>query len=100
MISKGDIEGLAKLARLDLSESEKETLGKDVSSILNYVSQVSAIVSTHEGPILPPHHNSMRADTPRLAGDPLLGTKEAIRNQFPTIENGYNVVRKIIQKDE
>lgn len=99
MISKEDIEGLATLARIDLSDAEKESLGKDVSSILDYVGQVAAVSGDVAGPVAPAHHNIMRADTPREEGDQLAGKEEAIRAAFPRGEKGYNVVRKILQKD-
>lgn len=100
MISKADIEGLAKLARLDLSDAEKESLGKDVSSILEYVGQVTAVSGVATGPVAPLQHNIMRDDVARPSKDQVAGKEEAIRAQFPTREGDYNVVRKIIQKDE
>jgi aspartyl-tRNA(Asn)/glutamyl-tRNA(Gln) amidotransferase subunit C len=112
MISKSDIEGLAKLARLQLSDAEKESLGKDVSSILDYVGQVAAVSGEAVGPKAPPHHNVMRDDAVRPESDQIAGKEEAVRAQFPTQEparpddtghsggGSYNVVRKIIQKDE
>jgi len=100
MISKEDIEGLARLARLELSEQEKASLQKDVSNILEYVGQVSAVEASASGPTAPAHHNIMREDIVREAGDQLAGKEEAIRAAFPKEEKGYNVVRKIIQKDE
>ena len=100
MISKSDIEGLAKLARLDLSDAEKDSLGKDVSNILEYVGQVAAVSGQNTGSTAPLHHNVMRDDVLRPADDQVAGKEEAIRAQFPTREGDYNVVRKIIQKDE
>ena len=100
MISKGDIENLAQLARLKLKEGEEEALAQDISSILGYVGQVSSFnaESTKEG--TPLQRNVMRGDAPREANDPLAGKEEALRAQFPKREGDYNVVRKIIQKDE
>ncbi|MDP2676435.1 MAG: Asp-tRNA(Asn)/Glu-tRNA(Gln) amidotransferase subunit GatC [bacterium] len=37
MISKKDIEHLAKLARIDVSEAEKEKLAQDLQAVLAYV---------------------------------------------------------------
>ena len=101
MISREDIEGLAKLARLQLTDVEVENLQKDFSSILEYVGQVNAVQTEGAGgaPALPLHHNIMRDDTPRAKGDQLSGKEDAIRAAFPTRKGDYNVVRKIIQKD-
>ena len=104
MISREDIEGLAALARLQLSEAEVVGLQKDVSGILEYVGQVSALQASATGhaptPVAPAHHNIMRADTPRAVDDQLAGQEAAVRAAFPKMEKDYNVVRKIIQKDE
>ena len=91
---------MATLARLKLSEAELESLQKDVSSILTYVGQVSAVSTDATGPEVPLHHNTMRKDEPRDPQDPLAEKEESIRAQFPTREGDFNAVRKILQKDE
>ncbi len=90
---------LAELARLKLSDSEIESLQKDISSILDYVGQV-AKVSGDEATSVPVVHNVMREDVPRSANDIVGGKEELVRLAFPKREGQYNVVRKIIQKDE
>lgn len=99
MISLEDIQKLAALARLKLTPEEEAGLQKDISSILDYVGQVSAVPMPEkkEDPGL--WHNVMREDVPRDGGT-LAGREEALIQAFPTSENNYNVVRKIIQKDE
>ena len=99
MVTKEDIQNLATLARLKLSDTEVESLQKDISSILEYVGQVNA-VSGDEARSTPLLLNVMREDTPRASGDLMAGKEEAVRAAFPKREGGYNVVRKIIQKDE
>jgi aspartyl-tRNA(Asn)/glutamyl-tRNA(Gln) amidotransferase subunit C len=107
MISKEEIDNLATLARLELSDTEKESLGKDISNILEYVGQVSAV--SLQGDALTPGlsqasplttHNVLREDTLREAEDTMAGKEEAVKQAFPKREGEYNVVRKIIQKDE
>ena len=99
MISKDEVLNLAVLARLSLSDEEVASLQKDISSILDYVGQVSE-VALGSAKDVPPVHNVMRADEPRGEADPLAGKELAVRAAFPTREGDYNVVRKIIQKDE
>lgn len=99
MVSKEDIKSLAELARLKVSAAEEETLQKDISNILEYVGQVSAVLA-NEHVEVPLNRNVMRTDTPRAADDPLKGKEEALRVAFPKREGNYNVVRTIIQKDE
>ena len=105
MISKEEIKNLAELARLELTEEETTGLQKDISSILDYVGQVSAASATQKGDtflldkkVSP--FNMMREDTPRETSDPLAGKEEKLREAFPKREKDFNVVRKIIQKDE
>ena len=43
MITKADIEKLAKLSRLKLTEDEKEKYAKDMENILAYVKQIDEI---------------------------------------------------------
>lgn len=100
MISKEDIEGLSQLARLKLKDGEAEALGKDISSILGYVGQVNSFNAESTKTEKPVLRNVARADVPREAGDTLFEKEEKIRAQFPRREGDYNVVRKIIQKDE
>jgi aspartyl-tRNA(Asn)/glutamyl-tRNA(Gln) amidotransferase subunit C len=96
MISKEEVLKLAELARLHLGEGEVESLQKDISSILDYVGQVSAVeapTAADEKPLL---RNALREDE----SSAVLGDPESLQQAFPRTENGFNVVRKIIQKDE
>ncbi len=43
MISKEDVEHIAELARIELTEKEKEKFAKDLSSILNYVDKLNQV---------------------------------------------------------
>jgi|SRR3989344_3990216 len=95
MLSREEVLNLAALARLKLGEGEVESLQKDISNILEYVGQVSAVsVKSEQGSTL--LKNVMREDVPAAT----LGKREELIKAFPKEENGYNVVRKIIQKDE
>lgn len=103
MISREEVLKLAELSRLQLSETEVERLQKDISSILDYVGQVSAVsganVSKQELPS--PHlRNVLREDVPYAEGALMAAKREALLKAFPVREGDYNVVRKIIQKDE
>ena len=99
MLSREEVLNLATLARLKLGEGEVESLQKDISNILEYVATVSAVeipsgpTASNEAPVL---RNVMREDVPAAT----LGKREELIKAFPKEENGYNVVRKIIQKDE
>jgi aspartyl/glutamyl-tRNA(Asn/Gln) amidotransferase C subunit len=100
MISKDEVLNLAGLARLKLTEGEVESLQKDISSILDYVGQVSAAPIETRTDQKPEPRNIMREDSPRDERDTMAHKEESLRAAFPTREGNYNVVRKIIQKDE
>ena len=100
MISKEDIENLATLARLKLKEGEAEALQKDISNILGYVGQVGSFAATAANNKEAAVRNVLREDVPRAETDVMAGKEEAILSQLPKREGNYNVVRKIIQKDE
>jgi aspartyl-tRNA(Asn)/glutamyl-tRNA(Gln) amidotransferase subunit C len=105
MISREEVQQLAELARLRISEDEIRGLQKDISNILDYVGQVSAVSQgeTLESPdikVSPLVHNVMRDDVERKADDVLAGKRASILSQLPKREGDYNVVRKIISKDE
>ena len=95
---------LATLARLKLSDAEVASLQKDISNILEYVGQVSAV--SNQGPTLDQGSsrsdlkNVMREDVPRATDNVMAGKEEVLRSAFPKREGDFNVVRKIIQKDE
>ncbi len=101
MISKEEVQALADLARLKVSEQEAVSLQKDISNILEYVGQISAVSAHTEGaPGVPPNHNVLREDAVRAVDDVLAGKEENIRMEFPRREGDYLVVQKILQKDE
>ncbi len=106
MISREEVLQLASLARLKLADAEVAGLQKDISSILEYVGQISDVAPQGESFLSDSKdspfgsRNVMRDDVPRAEGDPMFGKENKLLLAFPKKENGYNVVRKIIQKDE
>jgi aspartyl/glutamyl-tRNA(Asn/Gln) amidotransferase C subunit len=106
MISKEEVLQLATLARLEVTPAEVESLQKDISNILGYVGQVAAVSVGNAEPEVPLVHNVLRPDVPRLpaqagaAGDTMAGKEAQVVAAFPKREGTFNVVRKIIQKDE
>lgn len=99
MISKEDVIQLAELSRIELTEEEIAALQKDISSILDYVGQVSSVEGSPEKEV-GVHHNIMRDDFPYADDSALKAAREDIVSAFPKRKDDFNVVRKIIQKDE
>ena len=93
MISKKDIENLANLARIRLSDTEKEGLAKDVDSILAYVDQIKAAPIGDFKPEPGMVKNVMREDAvvKTSAED-----RERLLDEVPKREGDFIAVKKIL----
>jgi aspartyl-tRNA(Asn)/glutamyl-tRNA(Gln) amidotransferase subunit C len=77
-LSLDDVRWVAHLARLELSESELETMARQLSSILDYVNQLQQVNTDGVDPLAHPLplQNVFRADEPA----PSLPVDEALAN--------------------
>jgi len=98
-MKKADIEHLATLARIRLSEAELENFESELSSIMTYVSKVSDIVAddTVGEPALGSVHNVFRKDKVTNKPDQY---SEAIMNEMPEKDGRYLQVKKILQTED
>lgn len=93
MINKDDIEHLAKLSRIELSESDKEGLTKDIESILGYVDQLKEVKADLTEKKAGENRNVLREDeNPHESG---IHT-EAILKEAPSIEGDFIKVKNIL----
>lgn len=93
MITRQDIEKLAKLSRLKLSDVEKEKYLKDMESILAYVGQINSAKIKAEKLEAGNAHNIMREDDcPHESG---IFTNALIK-LAPRSENNFVKVKKIL----
>jgi len=96
MISKEEVQHIAKLARLGLTEKEIERFQKELSSILNYIEKLKEVdISEAE----PTSHsievkNVMRDDEARN-GEP--GVRKKIMELAPETKEGYLKVKSILK---
>ncbi|MGD9852918.1 MAG: Asp-tRNA(Asn)/Glu-tRNA(Gln) amidotransferase subunit GatC [Nitrospirales bacterium] len=94
-ISKTEVEKVADLARLDLTESEKSVFGEQLSQILEYVDQLQA-VQTEGIPL-----TSSVAEIPSEWREDIvvqgLSVEEALANA-PESDRGLFLVPKILGK--
>ena len=86
-----DVENLAELARLELSNEEKRQILKDMDSILGYVRQIEEVDLKE---IAPAHDlpNVWREDTAENRSF----NKDLIVGQFPDSQDGFLKVKKIL----
>ncbi len=86
-----DVENLANLARLELSEEEKNDLLNDMKGILDYVKQIESVKLDE---VTPEYNltNAWREDV----SEPREFSRELIIGQFPDAQDGFLKVKKIL----
>ncbi len=96
-ISRQEVENVAKLARLELTETEKSAFTKQLSQILTHVETLKQYDTTGVEPTATvlAQSNIFRADEVR----PSLPVERAVANA-PESAEGFFVVPKIIEERE
>lgn len=92
-ISREDIEHLAKLSRVAVSEEEIERFQGDLEEILGYVSEIKNVSTGELEPVLGEHCNVLRDDTNPHDGGL---HQEDLLNALPDREGNYARVKKIL----
>ena len=92
MITIKDVEHVAKLARLELTEDEKELYTKQLGDVLKYVDQMNEVDTSNVKPMTQviDFVNVMRDD--KVVYEI---TKEELMANAPEVENGFFKVPKI-----
>ncbi len=92
-ISKEQVEHVAMLARLELTEAEKETYTEQLNSILEYAAVLDKLDTKDVPPTAHPLplHNVFRDDVVK----PSISQEEALANA-PDQEDGFFKVPKIV----
>jgi aspartyl-tRNA(Asn)/glutamyl-tRNA(Gln) amidotransferase subunit C len=93
MISREEVEELALLARLRLTEKESERLRGELSAILDYVAELQAVDT--EG--VEPMTHAVPLDCPRRpdVAEPSLSVDEALGGAARVVEDHFAVPRII-----
>jgi aspartyl-tRNA(Asn)/glutamyl-tRNA(Gln) amidotransferase subunit C len=91
---KVDIEKVARLARLELSEEEKVTFGNQLEQILTYMEQLNRLDTTGVEPTSHaiPIHNAFREDEMKPSFN-----QEEVLSISPDQENEHFKVPRIIE---
>ncbi len=96
-ITKDDVEKIATLARLELTEGEMESFTQQLSAILGYIDKLNELDTTDVEPMS--HCSTAGGDTEHARRDdivrPSLGQELATANA-PDAEAGYFKVPKVI----
>jgi aspartyl-tRNA(Asn)/glutamyl-tRNA(Gln) amidotransferase subunit C len=97
MIEVTEVEKLAELARLNISEEEKKELAKEIGSILTYVDQIKkAHLDIDETPRVGQIHNVFREDIVHTTS---AEDRETLLAEAPGREGDFIAVKKIIEQD-
>jgi aspartyl-tRNA(Asn)/glutamyl-tRNA(Gln) amidotransferase subunit C len=92
-MEKKDIEALAKLARVNLTEDEKALFAQDMGSILAYVDRIREVATEDRPAEIDQVRNIFREDIPKEYN---LSQVENIKNQFPDRDGDYLKVKSIL----
>ncbi|HEU4354397.1 MAG TPA: Asp-tRNA(Asn)/Glu-tRNA(Gln) amidotransferase subunit GatC [Actinomycetota bacterium] len=86
-----DIEHVARLARLDLTDEEKRRLAAQLGAILEHAAKVGEVATADVPPTASaiPRANVLRPDEPR----PSLSADEALANAPATVDERFLVPR-------
>lgn len=92
LITIKDVEHVAKLARLELSEEEKIKFASQLSSVIEYMNQLNEVDTTGVEPMAHPYPlgNVMREDKAQYCV-----SKKDLLSNAPDEEDGYFKVPKI-----
>lgn len=95
IMKKDDVQHLATLARIELSEQELASFTKEMSDILAYVGKVQELVADEvdSEPALGDRYNVFRKDV--VTNEPDSHT-EAILAEMPAKQGRYMEVKKIL----
>lgn len=98
-ITKKDVEHVARLARLALTEEEKERYTAQLGQILGYVEKLSQLNTDNVPPTshVLPMSNVWREDKMEPSTAETLGSPEAILANAPESEGPLFKVKKIIE---
>lgn len=92
-MEKQDIEALAKLARINLTEDEKVSFAQDMGSILAYIDKIREVATEDKPSQIDQVHNVFREDVVREYDTAQV---ERIKNQFPDREGDFLKVKSIL----
>ena len=86
-----DIEKLADLAKIELTDKEKDSLLKDLDGVLNYVKQIESVEVQDIQPEYK-NKNVWREDEIKSS----VFSRDLIMNQFPDSQDDFVKVKKIL----
>jgi len=93
-VTIADVEHIARLARLNLAEGEKESYTNQLNQILDYMEKLNELDTTNIVPLTHPmeKQNVLREDVTRLSLD-----RDAALKNAPKANDEYFLVPRVIK---
>lgn len=91
-LTRQDIDHLAELARISISDEEKDRMVKDLSGVLAYVSELKEVASSAGKPEAGALRNVLRSDGQPSGGGEY---RDALLRNAPDSEDGYYKMKAI-----
>ena len=92
-LDKNTVEQIAKLARLNLDDTQADDLRQDLNNILNLVEQMSSVKTDGITPLAHPLEISARLREDRVTEE---DQRELFQSIAPSAEDGHYLVPKVI----
>ena len=93
-LDKSDVENIAHLARLEISEADVPLYAENLSNILSLVEQMNAVDTSSVTPMAHPLEMSQRLREDAVSED---NQREHFQAHAPAVENGLFLVPKVIE---
>ncbi|PJE50547.1 MAG: Asp-tRNA(Asn)/Glu-tRNA(Gln) amidotransferase GatCAB subunit C [Candidatus Yanofskybacteria bacterium CG10_big_fil_rev_8_21_14_0_10_36_16] len=100
-ITKIEVTNIANLARIDLTDKEKEKMAKELGSVLEYIDQLQEVDTSKVQADINPHHeliNILREDD-KLSHEPAENTDKLLK-EAPETKDGFIKVKSVFNKDK
>jgi aspartyl-tRNA(Asn)/glutamyl-tRNA(Gln) amidotransferase subunit C len=93
-LDKSDVENIAHLARLAISEGDVPAYAENLSNILGLVEQMNAVDTSGVGPMAHPLEMAQRLREDVVTEE---NQREHFQQHAPAVENGLFLVPKVIE---
>ncbi len=93
-LNKSDVENIAHLARLEVSESDIPEYTENLSDILGLVEQLGSVDTTGVTPMAHPLHMAQRLRADEVTEENL---REHLQAHAPAVDKGLFLVPKVIE---
>lgn len=93
-LDKSDVENIAHLARLEISEADVPHYAENLSNILSLVEQMNAVDTSGVAPMAHPLEMAQRLREDQVSEENL---REHLQAHAPAVENGLFLVPKVIE---